>query len=110
MFGSITFICPVSQPLKKGSYILKAHTSYTIGKSQASIILKKSKKDDYSIYTVLDAIIHLPEPGSKYRTQYSGPQRIEFKFKEFYYWVELTINKDEAIGDQAIYGVELIRE
>jgi hypothetical protein len=109
-FGSISFICPISHPLKNGEYILKAYTSYSGGKGETLIALKQCSKKDHSISDILNAIALTAEPGTIYRTQSSTLQQITFNNKEFYYWVEIAIHQHDKDGEQTVSGVELIRQ
>lgn len=109
-FGLISFICPVTRKLKKGSYILKSHTTLTGSRGQTSITLRKSKKDSNSISNILTANISLAKTANKHQSQKSGPKKLIFDTNKFYYWVQLTIKKSNARGERAIHGVELIRQ
>lgn len=109
--GSISFVCPITQKLKRGSYILKGHTTYAGGgNGQTLIALRRSKKDGYGVTNVVNADIYFAAPPNKHRSQSGGNKNLVFDTAKFYYWVQLTIKKSDSNGERAIHGVELIRQ
>jgi len=112
--GSISFICPISNKLRSGSYILKGYTTHSSDVArtdgQARITLRKSKKDAYLISNVLGSDVFRLILGTKYRTQESFPKQLTFDTNSFYYWVQLTLERNGVRGEAAIHGVELIRQ
>lgn len=107
--GTISFVCPVSGELRNGSYILKAHTT-SGGPGKTFVNLRRSKKDSFSVTTILDADIYIAIPNNKHESQKSGRGQVVFNTKEFYYWVQLTVKKSDASGELAIHGVELLKQ
>ena len=110
--GTISFICPISETLKNGSYHVQGHFAWPSSKfgKGNSLQLRTMDKRTGAVSTVLNATTAIDGRNTKWGTLLSKNKLVGFGNEHQDYWVQFSLSRPTGKGESPSFSsVSLIK-